>query len=171
MAALTKDAVGGSQNLIAFLDTIAVSEIGADLLAASDDGYNVIVGSTAAHPILFNDYAQHPNVLMPFKLKNGQIQKSSAAGRYQTLHSNAVYYTKLLTLHDFGKVNQDRIALQLLREVSADKLLKDNKFLAAIHAANSRWASFPGAGYGQNENAIELLASAYTKAGGTIGDM
>ncbi|TPQ32162.1 glycoside hydrolase, partial [Burkholderia ubonensis] len=46
MARISVAAAGG-KNRVAFLDTVAVSEIGAALLAKSDDGYNVLVGSTA----------------------------------------------------------------------------------------------------------------------------
>ena len=72
----------GGPNVCAFLDTLAVSELGARLLAVSDDGYNVLVGSTWSHPHLFASYADHPRTLVP--LPNLGI-KSSAAGRYQFL--------------------------------------------------------------------------------------
>ena len=39
----------------AFLDMIAWSELGEELIDISDNGYNVIVGSTPSRPILFND--------------------------------------------------------------------------------------------------------------------
>ena len=42
----------------AFLDMIAVSEIGPALLAKSDNGYNVLVGATPKKPLLFSDYSK-----------------------------------------------------------------------------------------------------------------
>jgi len=54
--------IAGGKNRCAFLDMIAHSEIGPELLAVSDDGYDVLVGSTAAHPLLFKDYRTHPNM-------------------------------------------------------------------------------------------------------------
>jgi len=86
-AALHAVAAGAavSPNLKAFLDMIAVSELGEALLAASDDGYNgVIAGSTAKGPILFESYADHPRRVMELRIK-GKVVKSSAAGRYQLL--------------------------------------------------------------------------------------
>ncbi len=79
MARITVTTAGG-RNRVAFLDMIAVSEIGSDLLAKSDDGYNILVGSTPSRPLLFTGYVAHPNVL------NRQIPvPSTAAGRYQIL--------------------------------------------------------------------------------------
>lgn len=40
-------AEAGSPNHLAYLDMLAYTELGRDLLEKSDDGYNVIVGSTA----------------------------------------------------------------------------------------------------------------------------
>lgn len=54
-------AMAGGRNRVAFLDAIAVSEIGAALLAISDDGYNVLVDSTPSRPLLFSSYIAHPN--------------------------------------------------------------------------------------------------------------
>lgn len=174
MAALTKDAVGGSQNIIAGLDCIAYSELGPDILAGSDDGYNVVVGSTVAKLILFSDYSRHPNRLetLTIKHKDGSTStvQSTAAGRYQILYRYAVVYMKQLSLHDFGKISQDRIGLQLFRETGALELFRAGKFYAAIHAARSRWASLPGAGYGQHENKVEPLVNAYLASGGVITD-
>src|SRR5262249_30832107 len=39
-------------------------------------------------------------------------------------------------------------------------------FQAAVHTARGVWASFPGAGYGQKEQAMELLENFYRHAGG-----
>ena len=77
-------------NLAAFLDMIAVSEIGPKLLSKSDDGYNVVVGGT-----LFEDYSQHPSILVPLP-KLGI--SSTAAGRYQLLRRYFVAYKKQLNL-------------------------------------------------------------------------
>lgn len=168
MATITADSVGGSKNVIAGLDMIAFSEIGVALLAKSDNGYNVIVGSTPQKPILFTDYRSHPNVRMPFKRMDGVTDYSTAAGRYQTLYRYAVAYMKSLKLPDFGKLSQDRIALQLMRECGAYQLLKDGKITEAIKALSSRWASFPGNLYGQHVNEVEALEAAYVSAGGLL---
>lgn len=152
----------GNKNLCAFLDMLAFSEIGPALLAVSDDGYNVIVGSTPSHPILFSDYSHHP---MEFV----KSVDSDAAGRYQILGRYAAAYARQLALPDFGPVSQDRIAIQLIHECHAAFPIQQGQFQAAVEACRSRWASLPGANYGQHENAIASLQDAFVKAGGTIG--
>ena len=153
----------GGKNRIAFLDTIAASEISAALLAKSDDGYNVLVGSTPARPLLFSSYAAHPNVL------NRQIPvPSTAAGRYQILYRWWRIYQAQMKLPDFGPVSQDRYALQQLREHGALPLIDSGRFREAVAKVSNVWASLPGAGYGQHENDIEPLQAAYEAAGGKV---
>ena len=163
MAVLTETEAGG-RNVLAFLDMIAVSEIGTRLLTVSDDGYNVIVGSTPQAPILFDDYAQHPR-------RYQRAQNSDAAGRYQIMSRYWEHYRVQLGLPDFGKRSQDLWAIQLIRECRALSLIQGGLFADAVHACRSRWASFPGAGYGQHENALEPLRAAYVDAGGAISDL
>ena len=148
-------------NVNAFLDMIAFSEIGPLLLARSDDGYNVIVGSTPAKPILFDDYRQHPRLYQ-------KAQNSDAAGRYQFMGRYWLPYKKQLALLDFGPISQDRWAIQLMRETGALGLIKAGDVRGAVHAARSRWASFPGAGYGQHEVKLDALVEAYRAAGGAV---
>ncbi|AQT49625.1 glycoside hydrolase family 24 protein [Burkholderia cenocepacia] len=162
MARISVTAAGG-KNRVAFLDTVAVSEIGAALLAKSDDGYNVLVGSTASRPLLFSSYVSHPNVL------NRQIRvPSTAAGRYQILTRWWRIYQVQMRLPDFGPVSQDRYALQQLREHGALPLIDAGRFREAIAKVSNVWASLPGAGYGQHENDIEHLLAAYRAAGGEV---
>ena len=78
----------------AFLDMIAVSEIGPALLAKSDNGYNVLVGATPKKPLLFSDYSKHPGIL-------NKALNSTAAGRYQLLFRYWKHYSKLLGRPDF----------------------------------------------------------------------
>lgn len=155
---------GINQNLAAFLDTIAVSEIGKELIAASDDGYNVIVGSTASKPDLFVSYADHPRELVRLTPK----LSSTAAGRYQQLSRNFDAYRKLLSLPDFGPRSQDKIAIQQIRECGAIPAIEAGDLATAIAKCAHIWASLPGAGYGQHENKLEKLRAAYVAAGGSI---
>ena len=149
----------GSRNMLAFLDLIAHSEIGPELLDVSDDGYNVIVGSTPQHPILFDSYAEHPR-------RYQAAQNSDAAGRYQFMGRYWQHYRAQLKLPDFGPHSQDVWAIQLIGECRAVNLVHDGRIAEAVHACRSRWASFPGAGYGQHEHKLETLLAAYVKAGG-----
>lgn len=158
-----------SPNLKAFLDTIAVSEIGRALLAVSDDGYNVIVGSTAEHPILFDSYATHPHRAVTLTIGGKQVT-STAAGRYQILGRYADAYIKQLALPDFGHDSQDSIAVQMMRECDALRSIEAGRLDDALFRCRSRWASLPLAGYEQHENKIEDLRAAYIEAGGMLSN-
>lgn len=148
-------------NQKAFLDMIAVSEIGTGLLAVSDNGYDVLVGSTPSHPLLFTSYADHPRIL------NAKMN-STAAGRYQILKRNYDAYKKLLNLPDFSPTSQDAIALQMLKECHALGDIEAGYFHIAVAHCRHIWASLPGAGYGQHENSIDHLQAAFVAAGGTV---
>ena len=157
--------INENPNICAFLDMIAHSEIGPALLAASDDGYNVIVGSTAANPILFDDYSKHPARLISPPVI---AVPSTAAGRYQLLSKYFPVYRDQLGLPDFGPESQDRIAIRLIKECKAYNLVIAGDIENAIVQCRSRWASLPGAGYGQHENKVKDLLNAYSAAGGSI---
>lgn len=141
----------------AFLRVIAYSE-GTDWphQATKNKGYDVIVGGT-----LFSDYSKHPGVYV--KLPKLGIT-SSAAGRYQILEKWATAYMRQLRLPDFGPESQDRIAWQLIGECGAQGDVLAGRFEQAIVKCKSRWASLPGAGYGQHEHKMETLRGVYDKA-------
>jgi muramidase (phage lysozyme) len=145
-----------SPNLKAFLDMIAHSE---GTLGRGDDGYNVLVGGK-----LFTSYADHPRILVDL----GHGLKSTAAGRYQILARYYDAYRKLLHLPDFGRSSQDVIATKMIREQDAMADVEAGRFDAAVQKCANIWASLPGAGYGQHENKLVDLRSAYTRAGGTV---
>lgn len=151
-------------NRKAFLDTIALSEIGIDLLKKSDNGYDVIVGATAKHLHLFSPYSSHPRIVVDL----GKGLKSTAAGRYQILARYYDWYKAQLKLPDFGKASQDKIAYQMISECNALHLLDAGDFVGAVNACSSRWASLPGANYGQHENKLADLQLAYVEAGGSF---
>jgi muramidase (phage lysozyme) len=154
-----------SPNLQAFLDMTAYSELGPELLALSDNGYNVIVGSTPDKPILFDDYSQHPQRRQQMVIK-GKVVSSDAAGRYQFMGRYWSHYKLQLSLPDFGPESQDRWAVQLIKECRALDDIETGHFTKAVGKCSSRWASFPGAGYGQNEHRMSTLEDAYERAGG-----
>jgi muramidase (phage lysozyme) len=161
MARITANEAGGS-NVVAFLDMIAWSELGSGLLTpATDDGYRVCVGSTPAKPILFQSYAEHPRI-------RSVSLNSDAAGRYQFMGRYWDAYRRQLGLADFGPLSQDRWAIQLLRECKAIQQIQAGNLSAAIRLCASRWASLPGANYGQHEHTLADLTRAYQKAGGKV---
>jgi muramidase (phage lysozyme) len=151
-------------NRKAFLYTLAVSEIGVPMLAKSDDGYNVLVGSTPSAMSTFDSYADHPRKLVHV----GGNLWSTAAGRYQILSHLFDAYKAQLSLPDFGKDSQDAIALQLARECHALDDIDAGRIEMALTKCRSRWASLPGAGYGQHENSMAALVAAYQSAGGKL---
>jgi muramidase (phage lysozyme) len=146
-------------NLKSFLDMIAFSEIGPALLAVSDNGYNVLVGSTADKPLLFDSYAQHPQI-------HNKSMNSDAAGRYQFMGRYWPAYKAQLSLPDFGPDSQDKWAIQLIKECHALDDVLTGHITVAVGKCASRWASFPGAGYGQPEHQLAALEDAYERAGG-----
>lgn len=158
----------GGLNVCAFLDMIAMSELGPELLRLSDDGYNVDVGSTPSHLRLFPalpdgspDYHQHP-------ANYDQALDSTAAGRYQELARNAVAYQALLGLADFSPASQDLIALQQIKETRALPLILAGKLVSAISLVAHLWASLPGADYDQHEQTLINLTAWFVAAGGTL---
>lgn len=147
----------GGAGVCAFLDTIAFSEIGAELLAETDDGYNVLVGSLPGKPLLFDSYAKHPQVL-------NHALDSTAAGRYQIIRGTWFGLVSLLGLADFSPENQDRAAIELIRQRHALPAIQRGDIAQAIVLCNPEWASLPGAGYGQHENSIASLLAYYETA-------
>jgi muramidase (phage lysozyme) len=146
-----------NQNRKAFLDMVAVSE---GTKGKGDDGYNVIVGGS-----LFFSYRDHPRKSVYIHMIDGW---STAAGRYQVLEWIFDHYKDALKLPDFSPESQDRIALQLIKECRALRDIDAGRLDLVIYKCRSRWASFPGAGYGQGETKLDKLRKAYLDAGGTI---
>jgi muramidase (phage lysozyme) len=141
----------------AFLDMLAVSE---GTYGHGDNGYNVIVGGD-----LFHGYGKHPNVLVTL---NKAGLKSTAAGRYQFLKRTWDALALKLHLPDFSPASQDLAALELIAECGASDDVRSGRFADAVYKCRKIWASLPGAGYGQHENSLESLESAYIRAGGSL---
>lgn len=151
-----------NRQLQAFLDLIAYSE-GTDngRQPTNNHGYDVIVGGK-----LFYDYSKHPGVYVKLTPR----LTSSAAGRYQILEKFAKHYMKQLRLPDFGPDSQDKIAIQLIKECKALDDIYAGRIHSAVYKCKSRWASLPGAGYGQHEQKIEKLIAVFKEAGGVVTD-
>lgn len=143
----------------AFLDMIAMCEIGEALLRESDSGYDVLVGATPAKPLLFVGYDRHPNVL-------NKALNSTAAGRYQILYRYWTHYQKLLGLPDFSPASQDAYALHILKEQQALAPLDEGDLSGAIERCANIWASLPGASYGQPTRSMAYCRRAFEAAGG-----
>jgi muramidase (phage lysozyme) len=148
-------------NLVAFLDTIAYSE-GTDKPGqpTNDRGYDVLVGGA-----LFTGYADHPRKLITLPRLG---IKSTAAGRYQILARYYDHYRAQLKLPDFSPRSQDLIAIQLIRECKALDDIDTGRITVALDKCRSRWASLPGAGYGQHEHKVDTLVAVFKRRGGIV---
>lgn len=156
-------------NRRAFLDMLAVSEGTSTSPATQRDGYDVVVTGADGIPEVFTDFSDHPfNNGRPSKVINSRGLTSNASGRYQFMLRDWHHYRDQLCLPDFGPESQDAWALQLIRERSALPLIDGGQFALAVARCSNLWASLPGAGYGQHENALAKLEDAYTAAGGVI---
>jgi muramidase (phage lysozyme) len=153
-----------NNNQAAFLQMIAVSELGQALIGVSDGGFNVIVGSTAHKPILFDSYADHPRKLVHLT----PTLVSTAAGKFQLLARYFDAYKKSLNLPDFSPDSQERIALQQIKERGALPDVNAGNFNSAVDKCCSIWASLPGSQYGQHTNKLDDLRAVYLNAGGTL---
>ena len=58
--------------------------------------------------------------------------------------------------------------MQLIRECKATADIEAGRIADAIHKCRSRWASLPGAGYGQHEQKLDKLIQVYKDAGGVM---
>lgn len=161
MARLTESHAGGA-NVLRFLDLIAFSE-GTSTVKASDDGYNVLYGGG-----VFQGYADHPRRKLTFPI-NGKPVTSTAAGRYQLLERYwDAYRVSLRLVGGFTPENQDRIALQQIRERRALDDIKAGRIQQAIAKCSNIWASFPGNEYGQNPHRLDKLLARWQMLGGAL---
>lgn len=168
MPRITEAAAGG-QNVLAFLDMLAWSELGEDYLERSDNGYNVIVTGTDGKLELFTDYSTHPFASgRKSKSVNTKGLTSNACGRAQFMLKDWVHYRDLLKLQDFGPLSQDLWAIQLIKERRALDDVKAGRIVDAVAKCRNIWASLPGAGYNQREHKIEDLLAHFTAAGGSL---
>lgn len=105
-------------------------------------GYNTLFGNT-----YFSDLTQHPNILVPFKQKDGTMNKSSAAGAYQFLISTWNRLKNKFGFSDFSGKNQDLAAIALIEEQGAlDDVIRGD-FQSAVNKLGGIWASLPSSKY------------------------
>lgn len=159
-----------NNNLKAFLDMIAVSEGTSTSPATKHNGYDVIVTGWDKKPEIFDDFSHHPfsKGRKPKLISKNSGLYSTASGRYQFMRKDYEHYKHTLNLPDFGPDSQDKWAIQLIRERRALNDIYDGKIQSAIAKVSNIWASLPGAGYGQHENALSKLLLAYAKHGGNL---
>jgi muramidase (phage lysozyme) len=154
-------ATGLSANMAAFLDCIAWSEIGPDLLPLTDDGYAALVGATPDNPLTFPSYATHPDIL-------NQALDSTACGRYQIIHPTFVGLCQQYGYTDFEPATQDAMAVKLIAGRRAMPFVEAGNFTQAVALCAPEWASLPGSLAGQPQQRLARLQAAYVAAGGTV---
>jgi muramidase (phage lysozyme) len=169
-----------NSNRKAFLDMLAVSEGTSTSEATKCDGYDIIVVGIDGVWELITDFSTHPfaNNLRQSKAINNLGLISSASGRYQFMKKDWNHYRILLNLDDktlypdgaFSPKAQDAWAIQLIKECGALPAIDTGCFDEAVHLCRKIWASLPGAGYGQHENALSKLQAAYINAGGLFAE-
>lgn len=164
------EAVCGIKNMPAVLDMLGVSEGTVTSPATRCDGYDVIVTGIDRKPEVFTDFSTHPFANgRKSKVINSKGLTSNASGRYQFMLKDWVHYRDLLKLPDFGRISQDKWAIQLIRERrGAIDAIREGRIGTAIGLISNLWASLPGANYGQPEHRIEKLLAAYVAAGGVL---
>lgn len=150
---IVSDLTKQQKNLKAFLLMIQYSEG-----TAGKNAYKMLYGGQ-----FFNDFSRHPNIAVS---KWGLT--STAAGAYQILFRTWQELQQKLNLTDFGPQNQDRAAIELIRQKKALDDVLAGRFVQAIDKCKKVWASLPGAGYGQHEKNATGLLAVYKMAGGSV---
>lgn len=171
---LSKNDTSNPANLGAFLDMLAWSELGSDILSKSNDGYNVIVTGADGILELFDDYRDHPfaggrkSKLIRPASGDRKALYSNASGRYQQMLKDWPHYKKQLKLLDFACESQDLVAIRHIKECRALKDIEQGNITSAIEKCRNIWASLPGAGYGQREHKLSNLLAVYKAKGGRL---
>ncbi len=133
-----------SKNEKAFLSTIAYAE-------GTGDAYNYIFSHAS-----FSSYEDHPRQR---KCSNGLC--SNAAGRYQFLAGTWDPLARKAGVKDFTPASQDTVCLALIKEVDATQdVIASNQYASferAIYSLSGKWASLPGAPYGQPTKSMSDL--------------
>jgi muramidase (phage lysozyme) len=139
-----------SANVSAFLDTIGYAE-------GTGDAYNYMF----THKVFYG-YSDHPRII---QCSYGLC--SDAAGRYQFLSTTWDALRRKQGLSDFSPDNQDRAAVQLIKDVGCySSVLNINgpeTFSRAAYCVSNQWASFPGSPYGQPRHSASHLYSKFVK--------
>ena len=125
----------------AFLDTISITEGTTGPL-----GYRTqYTGSKFTGPI-----EKHPREVK-CSLSNGRELCSDAAGRYQFLSTSWDHFGTKLGITEFTPTNQDRVAVELIRDKGVLDDVLEGRLETAFHALAPVWPSF-----GENRQAVQM---------------
>lgn len=148
-------------NVRAFLRMIRHGE-GTD----DPDGYRRMFGGK-----LFDSFDDHPRQVQTFKLRTGNVLKSSAAGAYQFLASTWDSLVKQYGFTDFSPHSQDLGAIALIIGRKALDDVIAGRFESAVTKCNREWASLPGSPYGQPTVELATIREIYAQAGGAFAEV
>ena len=134
----------------AFLDTISYAEG-----TFHEYGYH-----TRYPGLYFSSFEDHPRITScaPYK---GKALCATAAGRYMILAKTWDKIAPSIKASHFSPLNQDKAALELIRQSHALSDILQGKFTAAIYKLNKIWATFPGAPFGQPTKTLDDLRKVY----------
>ncbi|MQZ31934.1 glycoside hydrolase family 104 protein [Acinetobacter haemolyticus] len=114
-----------------------------DLIAKTEGvahGYNTLFGNQR-----IENLSAHPNIRKQFTRKDGKIEYTTAAGRYQFIIPTWRNLAKQLGLSDFSPRSQDIGAVALLAQNGALPYVLKGDYLNAVKRSGSTWASLPSA--------------------------
>lgn len=124
-------------NMRRFLDGIAQFE-------GVKHGYNTIFGNER-----FSDTSRHPNVRKQFKQTDGQINETTAAGRYQFIKPTWDEQARRYGLKDFSPQSQDIAAIGLIIQNGSLPYILKGDYQTAAKRSGGTWASLPSSPYAQ----------------------
>lgn len=160
------DADPSNSNTAAFLTMIRIGEG-----TSGDRGYNELCGGSFT-----SDLSDHPankgwkglplSTTMCAAAGFGPGCVSTAAGAYQFTRPTWNSLAKKLGLTDFSPASQDAACIEKIRLLGALDAVQSGDLQTAVDKCKSTWASFAGAGYGQNEVAYQTMVQNFTNAGG-----
>lgn len=138
-----------------------------DVIASAEGvkhGYNTIFGNER-----FGNLSAHPNVSKQFKQTDGELNRTTAAGRYQFLKGTWDGLSRQYGLKDFSPQSQDIGAIGLIMQKGAlNDVLKGN-YQSAIQKLGGTWASLPSSPYAQPKRSqaeINRFIGGSTQQGG-----
>jgi muramidase (phage lysozyme) len=138
-------------NVRRYLDLIAQAEG----TARYADPYRVAFGGSA-----IPDLSRHPGIARRFRQTDGKANTTTAAGKYQFLHSTWNDVAGALGLSDFSPRSQDLGALELMRRSgSLDDVLRGD-YATAVRKDGRTWASLPSSPYPQPKRSPAFIAQA-----------
>ena len=140
-------------NVRKYLDALSKSE---GTYARKESGYHTLFKGD-----MFADMHDHPRIYKTYKQPDGNVIKTSAAGRYQITSSSWDDAQKALNLPDFSKRSQDIAALYLIQRAGQLKNVVTGRYDDATAGLGGVWASLPSSHYAQPKHDVATMQRFY----------